>query len=222
MDLLRIGAQSPVGIGEHVLPPLPYDYTALSPIIDAEALKIHHNILHQGYVDGLNKAEKYLEAAREEMNFDVIKYWENELAYNGSGHILHSLYWTIMQPVKKKPQTPGPHTLKAIQQYFGSYMAFEAQFKEAARTVEGSGWCILGYNPSFRHLEILQVGKHQNLTQWGILPILTVDVWEHAYYLQYQNRRADYIKDWFQIINWEEVERRLHLARRAKLPLTMK
>ena len=220
MDLFKFNTEEPIPAGGHVLPPLPYGYDALSPVIDEKTLKIHHDVHHLAYVNGLNKAEKYLEEARSNENFDLIKYWENELAFNGSGHILHSLYWTIMQPVSLNEEMPKSHTMKEIIEYFGSYEAFKNQFIQAAIAVEGSGWCVLVYNPSFRHLEILQVEKHQNLTQWGVIPILTVDVWEHAYYISYQNKRADYINEWYKIINWTEVERRLEIAKKAKLSLT--
>ena len=183
MELLNFSTIDTIPTGGHMLPPLPYAYNALEPVICEKIVRIHHDIHHLAYVEGLNKAEKYLEDARCKNNFDLIKYWENELAFNGSGHILHSLYWTIMQPAALDEQMPKPHTMKMINEYFGSYEAFANQFIEAAIAVEGNGWCVLGYNPAFGHLEILQAEKHQNLTQWGIIPILVVDVWEHAYYL---------------------------------------
>ena len=221
IDLLGFSFDRFIPPGAHTLPPLPYGYDALAPIIDKETLRIHHDIHHRAYVDGLNKAEKYLVDARTKNNFDLIKYWENELAFNGSGHILHSLYWTIMQPATNTPSSPSPHTLRSIEKYFGSYDAFKNQFIQAAIAVEASGWCVLVYNPAFGHLEVLQVQKHQNLTQWGVIPILAVDVWEHAYYLKYQNKRADYINEWYKIINWREVERRFDYAKKARLPLTI-
>jgi len=221
IDLLNLNIQKFIPPGGHTLPPLPYAYNALEPVIDEKTMRIHHDIHHMAYVNGLNKAEKYLVDAREKNNFELIKYWENELAFNGSGHILHSLYWTVMQPVSHERKIPMPNTLRAIEKYFGTYDAFMNQFIQAAVNVEGSGWCILAYNPAFKHLEILQAEKHQNLTQWGVIPVLTLDVWEHAYYLKYQNRRADYINDWYKIINWEEVDRRLSMAKRAKLPMTV-
>ena len=209
---------SPVKPGGHKLPPLPYAYDALEPVIDAKTLEIHHNKHHQKYVDDLNKAELALVDARAKKDFTYIKYWENELAFNGSGHILHSIFWTVMA----SPGTggePGINTLNWINWYFGSFDAFKAQFSAAAKNVEGSGWCILGYNPAFGHLEILTAEKHQNGTQWGIIPILVLDVWEHAYYLKYQNLRADYVDAWWKIVNWTEVERRLLDAYRGRLRL---
>ncbi|RDU24253.1 superoxide dismutase [Anaerosacchariphilus polymeriproducens] len=197
--------------GQHKLPPLTYQYNSLEPIISEEGLRIHHDILHKSYVDNLNKAELSLVDARALGDFKYIKYWENELAYNGSGHILHSIFWTIMTPVGTGGR-PGVETLNQIISYFGNYYAWKEQFINACEKVEGSGWGVLIWHPVWRRLEILQAGKHQNLTQWGGIPILVCDVWEHAYYLEYQHRRREYIENWWNLINWFEVERRLTLA----------
>ncbi|MCL2408099.1 MAG: superoxide dismutase [Oscillospiraceae bacterium] len=210
----------PAAAGTHVLPPLPYPYDALEPLIDAETVQIHHDKHHKKYVDDLNKAELALETARTAGDYSLIKHWEKELAFNGSGHILHSVYWAIMTT----PDTggiPEEYTAKYISWYFGGFDAFKAQFKAAAAAVEGSGWCILGYNPAFSRLEILQSEKHQDLTQWGVIPILVCDVWEHAYYLKYKNMRADYIDAWWRLINWNEVEKRFIKSARGTLPLTV-
>jgi superoxide dismutase, Fe-Mn family len=209
-----------VAPGGHKLPPLPYPYNALEPVIGSETLQIHHDIHHKTYVDDLNKAELKLVEARKNNDFDLIKYWENELAFNGSGHILHSIYWTIMTPVGSGGQ-PCFQTLKQINNYFGSFPAFLQQFSNAASKVEGSGWAVLTWQPSWQRLEILQAEKHQNLTQWSGIPILVLDVWEHAYYLDYQNRRKDYVKVWWQLVNWYEVESRLIQAMRAQVPVSL-
>jgi len=204
--------------GGHTLPPLRYAYTALEPVIDAETLQIHHDKHHKKYVDELNKAELALAAARHAGDYSNIKCLEEAIAFNGSGHILHSIYWTIMTT----PDTggvPGANTSSFINWYFGSFDAFKAQFSSATKAVEGSGWGVLVYNPAFGRLEILQSEKHQNLTQWGSVPILVCDVWEHAYYLKYQNGRDSYVDAWWRLVNWEEVERRLTLAVHGELPL---
>jgi len=211
---------NPLAAGAHTLPPLPYPYDALEPVIDSETLKIHHDKHHKKYVDDLNKAELALETARERNDYNFIKYWENELAFNGSGHILHSVYWTIMTRPDTK-LSPGNYTSKYIDWYFGGFETFKAQFTAAANAVEGSGWCILGYNPAFSRLELLQCEKHQNLTQWGLIPILVCDVWEHAYYLKYKNQRADYVNAWWRLVNWDEVESRFLKAAQGILPLTI-
>ncbi len=210
----------PVEPGKHTLPPLPYAYDALEPILDAKIIELHHDIHHKKIVENLNKAELAMVTAREMGDYTYVQHWENQLAFNGSGHILHSIYWTIMTP----PQmggSPGETTLNWINWYFGNFDAFKAQFLAATKKVEGSGWGILGYNPAFGHLEILQCGNFQNLTQWGIIPILVCDVWEHSYYLQYQSKRDDYVDKWWDLVNWNEVERRLICAYHGRLPLTM-
>lgn len=204
--------------GQHKLPPLPYPYNALEPVISSKTLQIHHDRHHKAYVDGLNKAEIKLAEARHNKDFSLVKHWERELAFNGSGHILHSIYWSVMAPAGRGGQ-PGMQTQNQIGGYFGSMPAFKEQFSMAAADVEASGWAILAWNPAWGRLEILNAEKHQDLTQWGSIPILVLDAWEHAYYLDYQNRRKDYVNAWWNIVNWHEVERRLLLAMRGQMPL---
>lgn len=206
--------------GKHKLPPLPYPYDALEPVISADTLRIHHNHHHKAYVDGLNKAELALVEARRRNDFTFLKYWENELAFNGSGHILHSIYWTVMAP-EGYDSEPGQCTSKEINKYFGSFDSFFGQFTTAAIRVEASGWGILAWNPAWKHLEILTAEKHQNLTQWGVIPVLVIDSWEHAYYLDYQYNREAYVREWLKLINWFEVENRLILATQGQLPLLL-
>jgi Fe-Mn family superoxide dismutase len=220
MDMYIYNQPQPyVPPGQHHLPPLPYPYNALEPVISSRTLQIHHDILHKGYVDNLNKTELALVAARQMNNFDNIRALERNLAYNGSGHILHSIYWTIMTP-GCAAQTYG-HTKFQIVNYFGSVAAFIKQFTEASRDVEASGWGVLCWIPSFSHLEILTAENHQKLTDWGCIPVLVCDVWEHAYYLDYENHRPDYIKAWWQLVNWDEVEQRLVMAMQVSVPLTL-
>lgn len=204
--------------GQHTLPPLPYPYDALEPVISEEALRIHHDRHHKAYVDGLNRAELALVEARGSNDYAYVKYWENQLAFNGSGHILHSIFWTNMAPLGARGQ-PGIATATQIKLYFGDFSNFKAQFIEAAEKVEASGWAILVWHPAWRRLELLQCEKHQNLTQWSGIPILVCDVWEHAYYLDYQNRRREYLEKWWSLINWDDVERRLLFAFRGMVPL---
>jgi Fe-Mn family superoxide dismutase len=190
--------------GKIELPPLPYAYDALEPVLDEETLHLHHDKHHAGYVKGLIRAEAKLKEARAKDDFSLIKHWEKEVAYHGSGHILHSLYWDGLSPTGKSK--PSGKLAKAIQTSFGSYEVFVKQMVASTNAVEGSGWGILAYQPKFNKLVILQCEKHQNLTQWGSIPIFVIDVWEHAYYLQYQNRRLDYIKKLFTILNWSWME----------------
>ncbi|UNK19249.1 DUF2935 domain-containing protein [Paenibacillus sp. N3/727] len=204
--------QQPVPIGGHRLPPLPYPYNALEPYIDEKTMRIHHDKHHQSYVDGLNKAETKLEEARKTGNFDLIKHWERELAFNGAGHYLHTLFWTIMNP--KGGGAPQGELAQQIKKDFGSFERFKKQFTEAADKVEGGGWAILVWSPRSHRLEILQAEKHQNLSQWDVVPILALDVWEHAYYLKHQNLRADYIKDWWNVVYWPEAAERFEQAKK--------
>lgn len=193
-------------MSKHQLPTLPYPYDALEPHMDEATVRLHHDKHHQGYVDGLNKAEEKLQEAREKGDFSLVKHWTRELAFHGSGHILHTLYWENMK-ANGGGEAEGAIATQ-IARDFGSYAAFRAQFKAAAVAVEGSGWTVLVWNPQYAKLEILMAEKHQNLTQWGVIPLLIVDVWEHAYYLKYQNRRADFVEAWFNLINWADVNER--------------
>lgn len=201
---------SPVPIGGHKLPPLPYPYNALEPYIDEKTMRIHHDKHHQSYVDGLNKAEKKLAEARRSGNFELVKHWERELAFHGAGHYLHTIFWDEMSP--QGGGRPTGSLLTAIERSFGSYDAFKKQFSEAADKVEGGGWAILVWSPRSRRLEILTAEKHQNLSQWDVIPLLALDVWEHAYYLKHQNNRAAYIEDWWKVVNWPYVSQRYEAA----------
>lgn len=194
-------------MAKHELPALPYDYNALEPYYDEQTVRLHHDAHHKSYVDGLNNAEAKLAEARDKGDFSLIKHWERELSFHGSGHLLHTLFWHNM-----KPNGGGQPTGKAaelIEQHFGSFEAFKKQFSAAAVAVEGSGWAVLCCNPAFGKLIILTAEKHQNLTQWGVVPLLTVDVWEHAYYLKYQNKRAAWVEAWWNLVNWDDVNKRI-------------
>ncbi|MEK4668290.1 superoxide dismutase [Niallia sp. FSL R7-0271] len=199
-----------VKAGGHKLPPLPYAYNALEPYIEEEIMRLHHTKHHQSYVDGLNKAETMLAQARKDRKFDLVKHWSRELAFHGSGHYLHTIFWNNMSP--NGGGEPKGMLLESIKDYFGSFDAFKQHFTEAAKAVEGVGWAILVWSPRARHLEILQSERHMLLTQWDTIPLLALDVWEHAYYLQYKNNRADYISNWWKIVNWKDVEERFAKA----------
>ena len=197
----------------HELSPLPYSYDALEPYIDEQTMRLHHDIHHKGYVTGLNNAEAKLAEARAAGDFALVKHWSREAAFHGSGHLLHSIFWPNMIAASEAKAAPGGALAKAIDRAFGSFDAFKAQFIAAATAVEGSGWGILAYRPDDDALVILTAEKHQNLTQWGVIPLLVLDVWEHAYYLKYQNRRGEYVKNFFNIINWDDVAARYEKAR---------
>jgi superoxide dismutase, Fe-Mn family len=202
--------------GGHTLPDLPYPYNALEPYISEEIMKLHHDKHHRSYVEGLNKAELNLKKSRETNDFSLIKHWSRELAFHGSGHYLHTIFWKNMSP--NGGGTPKGLLKGEIEKYFGSFAAFKKQFSEAAKQVEGVGWAILVWSPRARHLEILQSERHMLLTQWDTIPLLVLDVWEHAYYLQYKNKRADYVDNWWNLVNWHDVEMRFEKAADIKWP----
>lgn len=204
----------PVPIGGHTLPPLPYPYNALEPYIDEETMRIHHDKHHKTYVDDLNKAEKKLQEARKSGNFELVKHWERELAFNGAGHYLHTIFWDIMNP--KGGGKPEGELLEQLKRDFGSYDAFHKQFSNAAEKVEGGGWAILVWSPRSQRTQILTAEKHQNLSQWDVVPLLPLDVWEHAYYLKHQNNRKNYISDWWNVVYWPAVAERYEQAKKLK------
>ncbi|MDV2580744.1 superoxide dismutase [Alkalibacillus haloalkaliphilus] len=208
------GNSRSVPIGGHELPPLPYDYNALEPYIDERIMRLHHQKHHQSYVDGLNKAERKMQEARQSGDYELIKHWEREAAFNGAGHYLHTIFWNVMSP--DGGGEPTGDLLNEINNSFGSYEQFKEHFSEAAKNVEAVGWAILVWSPRSHRLEILQAEKHQNLTQWDVIPLLPLDVWEHAYYLQYENKRGDYVDEWWNVVNWDEVEQRYQEARQVE------
>ena len=191
----------------HQLPPLPYDYNALEPYIDEQTMRLHHDKHHLAYVNGLNNAEAKLAEAREKNDYSLVKHWTREAAFHGAGHYLHCIFWNNLSP--KGGGRPSGELADAIAGRFGSFESFLNHFKAAGAAVEGSGWALLVRNNVTRALDILTAEKHQNLGQWVVTPLLALDVWEHAYYLKYQNNRAAYIEAFTQVINWEDVRRRL-------------
>lgn len=196
--------------GQYTLPPLPYAYDALEPHIDAQTMRLHHDIHHQGYVNGLNATLEALRKLRADGTGSA-KALSRDLAFHGSGHFLHAVFWNNMAP--KGGGTPTGPLRAAIDRSFGSFDAFWSHFASASGAVEGSGWGILAYEPMSDSLVVMQAEKHQNLTAWGVTPLLVIDVWEHAYYLRYQNKRGDYIKAFREVINWKDVAERYRIVR---------
>jgi len=196
--------------GKWALPELDYDYDALEPHIDAETMEIHHTRHHQGYVTGLIGNEEKLAEARSSGDFALVEHWSNKLSFNGGGHFLHCIFWDCMGP--DGGGDPQGAFAEAVARDFGSIPAMRAQFAAASKAVEGSGWGILAWQAASGRLTILQ-GQNQNLrSQWGIVPLLAIDVWEHAYYLKYQNRRAAYVDAWWSTVDWRKVEKRYALV----------
>lgn len=185
---------------------LPYPLNALEPYYSAETLDLHYHILYKGYVDNTNKTEEKLEQARKNNDFSNIKCLEKDLSFFGSGAILHEMFFENMGPAV--PTEPNAELMECIQKDFGSYDNFKNQFNSASVAVEASGWCLLVWVSKWNKLEILQCEKHQNLTLWGCKPLLVLDMWEHSYYLQYKTKRTDYIDAFWNIVNWNEVNKR--------------
>jgi Fe-Mn family superoxide dismutase len=195
--------------GRYALPKLPYAYDALEPHYDAQTLQIHHTKHHAGYVQGLNRTLDGLAEARKAGDFKAVKALSRDLAFHGSGHLLHCLFWHSMTP---RPGKPSGDLAAAMEKSFGSVEAGQAHFAAATKDVEGSGWGVLAYEPVGQKLLVLQAEKHQNLTVWGVTPLLVADVWEHAYYLKYQNRRAEWVDAFMKLANWDFAARRLAAA----------
>ena len=191
------------------LPKLPYSFDALEPYIDAKTMEIHHNKHHQTYVDKLNETLngtefENLEIAEILKNINKIPQEKKQAVINhGGGHANHSLFWTIMGP--KAGGKPEKQLAKEINSVFGSFENFKKQFTEAALKVFGSGWAWLVINND-KKLEIIFTKNQDSPLMEGKIPILGLDVWEHAYYLKYQNKRADYITSWWNVVNWKKVE----------------
>ena len=185
---------------------LTYPLDALEPYYSKETLALHYDILYAGYVNNTNKTVEKLKKAREENNFENIKCLEKDLSFFGSGAILHELFFSNMGPAV--PTSPSVELMKQINTDIGSYDKFKSQFAESSKVVEASGWNLLVWVPKFKKLEILQCEKHQNLTLWGCVPLLVLDMWEHSYYLQYKTNKADYINAFWNIVNWNVVNKR--------------
>lgn len=196
----------------HVQAPLPYATNALEPHISKEIIELHYGKHHAAYVAGLNAAEAKLAEAREKGDMAMVKHWSRELGFHGSGHILHTIYWTNMTP--NGGGEPTGELAAEINKAFGSFAAMKAQLTAASNSVEGSGWGLLVWSRETQKLEILATEKHQDQSQWGAVPILVIDEWEHAYYLQYQNRRPDYTNAFWNVVNWKNVAERLAAAKK--------
>jgi Fe-Mn family superoxide dismutase len=199
---------------KYELPPLPYKYDALQPYISEKIMTLHHTRHHQAYVNGANAALEKLEKARAgELQVDI-RAVLRDLSFNLDGHKLHSIFWPNMAPPGRGGGTPGGKLADKIAQDFGSFEKFKQQFSEAAKTVEGAGWALLLYDPELDQLILTQIEK-QNLMHVAEVPILLgLDVWEHAYYIDYGPDRATYVDRWWNVVNWSDVDARLEKVRK--------
>lgn len=204
-----------VPYGKHKLPPLPYAYNALEPYISEEIMRLHHTKHHQSYVDGLNKAEEALYTGKK--GKEPIKHWLREQAFHGSGHYLHTIFWFNMTPNSTKK--PSGEILQQMEKDFGSWNNFKRLFTSVAESVEGNGWAVLLWSPRSGRLAIQSFEKHQLFQLPDTIPLLVLDVWEHAYYLQHKNDKASYIKDWWNVVNWDNVNERFNKAKNLKWQL---
>ncbi len=201
---------------KYLLPELPYAYNALEPIISEKIMRLHHLKHHQAYVDNLNAAlGKYHEAELEKgvtAVADMIAL-QQAIKFNGGGHINHSFFWTILAPVLKCSARPVSGELaKMIVRDFGSFEDFKKKLSDACMGIQGSGWAWLGYNKGSKRLEIASCANQDPLSAQVLAPVLGIDVWEHAYYFDYENRRKEYVEKIWQILNWEVIEEKFDKA----------
>ena len=190
----------------YTLPELDYDYSALEPHISGRIMELHHSKHHQAYVTGANTALEQLAEARESGNFASVNKLEKDLAFNLGGHLNHSIFWQNLSP--NGGGAPEGELAAAIDEHFGSFDKFKAHFTATALGVQGSGWAVLAWDSLGSKPVIFQLFDQQSNAPLGVTPLLHLDVWEHAYYLDYLNLRADYVKAFWNIANWEDVARR--------------
>jgi Fe-Mn family superoxide dismutase len=201
------------GIRTFTLPKLPYDYNALAPHMSETQLKLHHDKHHQTYVNGANAAFEKLDKARQE-NTDIdAKAILKDLSFNIGGHLLHSIFWENLAPAGKGGGTPGGAIADVINKEFGSFDRFKKEFSAAAASTEGSGWAALAMHPCIGRPLIMQIEKH-NVNVYPTFNILMImDVWEHAYYVDYQNQRPKYVEAFWNIVNWDQVNKNLSFVK---------
>jgi len=197
-------------VAEYTLPDLPYDYAALEPSISGKIMELHHDKHHATYVSGANTALQKLAEARDSGDFAAINLHEKNLAFNLGGHINHSVFWKNLSP--DGGGEPTGDLGSAIDAQFGSFEAFRGQFEATATGIQGSGWAILAWDTLGKQLIIVQLYDQQGNVPVGVLPILQLDMWEHAFYLQYQNVKADYVKAWWNVANWADAQDRFAAA----------
>ncbi len=196
---------------KYTLPDLPYDYAALEPHLSAQIVELHHDKHHAAYVTGANGAIDGLAAAREKNDFATINQLEKNLAFHLSGHVLHSLLWKNMSP--DGGGEPEGELKAAIDEDFGGFEAFKNQLTQASNGIQGSGWGVLAYDPTGGRLIVEQVYDHQSNLGQGAVPLLALDMWEHAFYLQYKNVKADWVTAFWNLANWADVAERFGKVR---------
>jgi len=200
----------------YTLPDLPYDEGALEPHTSGRIMELHHGKHHAAYVKGANTAFEKLHDLRGKGDFTEISMLEKNLAFNVSGHVLHSVFWTNLAPGGGGEPTGELGSM--IEDTFGGFPSFRQQMVEAASTIQGSGWALASWEPLAGRVVIQQVYDHQGNHGQGTIPLLAIDAWEHAYYLQYYNEKAKFFDALWNVVNWSDVARRLKAAKRTSLP----
>ena len=205
---------------KYQLPPLPYEMNALEPVISTEIMNLHYTKHHQTYLNNLNNALEQYEKAQQNQDLTTMSSLLSTIKFNGGGHLNHSIFWTNLAPKNQGGGTPPEGLLaEAINENFGSLQNLISQLSTKTIAIQGSGWGWLGYDPMNDRLSLTTCDNQDPLTTKGLIPLFGIDVWEHAYYLQYKNVRADYVKAIWGIANWKNVMERFEQAR-AKPPLS--
>lgn len=202
----------------YTLPKLGYGYDALEPIYSRELLELHHSKHHAAYIEGANRALTNLAETRMNGGYAMINQLQKDLAFNLSGHILHSMFWRNMSPAGRTNQPQGM-LATAIKEAFGNTDALREQVSRAAVSIQGSGWGALCYEPLSQRLIVEQIYDHQGNLGNGSVPLLVLDMWEHAYYLQYRNEKAKWVEKFWELVNWTDVGQRFEGARPLDLRL---
>lgn len=195
---------------KYTLPEFPYDYAALEPHISAKIMELHHDKHHAAYVAGANAALEQLEEARANGSYGNVSKLSKDLAFNLGGHTNHSIFWKNLSP--EGGDKPTGELAAAIDEFFGSFDKFREHFTNVALTIQGSGWAILAWDTVGKRLIIEQLYDQQGNISVALIPVLQLDMWEHAFYLDYQNVKGDYVKAFWNIVNWADVAERFARA----------
>jgi superoxide dismutase, Fe-Mn family len=199
--------------GNFVQLPLPFSNSYLEPFMDEETLHLHYTFHHGGAVKAANKDVSMIKKALDENNLEILDFWTKKLSFHISSHILHSIFWTNLTI---KPTSPSKELMLRIERDFGSFDRMKLFLAKISKDVDGNGWGILGFQPYTDRLTVIGCENHEKLTQWGLIPLLVIDVWEHSYYLKFRNRRSEFVDNLFQIINWDNVSERLDISLKLK------
>lgn len=195
--------------GNFIQQPLPYNKNFLEPFMDEETLHLHYTFHHGNAVKAANKLQGQIREALNAGTVDTVDYFTKKLSLQFSSHILHTIFWTNLS---NKKTDPSGNLLKEIEKSFGSYDKLKLLIAQISKSVDGNGWGILAYQPYSKKLCVLQCENHEKLAQWGCIPLLVIDVWEHAYYLKWKNNRGGFVDNLFSILNWDNAQERLQVA----------